>query len=168
MTIKREDVEHIFKDYYPRLYYHALTYIDDSEICKDMVSDVFESLWEECGQLRHDTLKAYLYACVRNRCINYLRHQQIENQYMALMEQEPAPMTDREEDERLVKIRQIIDTMPRQRRFVLEACFFQKKTYKEVAAILGITTDGVKKHIVTALKQLRSEFLSDKVPEKGV
>ena len=49
--------------------------------------------------------------------------------------------------------------MPPQRRFVLEQCFFHKKSYREVAAILGITTDGVKRHITTALRNLRDEFM---------
>lgn len=167
MTIRRTEFEHIFKEYYPRLYCHALTYIDDSEVCKDVVSDVFEALWEERELLWTVTLNAWLYACVRNRCINYLRHQQIRNQYTQLMEQTPAWADEGDDDERLERINRIMDEMPRQRRFVLEACFFEKKTYKEVAAILGITTDGVKKHVVTALKQLRKEFMPDGVPEKA-
>jgi RNA polymerase sigma-70 factor (ECF subfamily) len=45
---------------------------------------------------------------------------------------------------------------------VLEQCYYHRHTYREVAAELGITIDGVKKHITTAMKHLRQHFNIDK------
>ena len=45
-------------------------------ICEDIVSDVFASLWDKRNsiELKKDTATAYLKICVRNSCLNYLKH----------------------------------------------------------------------------------------------
>lgn len=170
MTKQEEkEFEQLFKESYPQLYYYALTLINNSEICKDIVNDVFEQLWRDYEYLRQESAVSYLRKCVRNRCIDHLRHQAVEEQYVAfyaLEFRESVALADGDEDERLGKIKKVIDAMSAQRRFIVEACFFHKKSYKEVAEILGMTVDGVKKHIVAALKKLRTEFSAEKVPEQ--
>ena len=161
MTEKEKDFERIFKENYARLYHYALTFVDNGETCRDVVSDVFERLWAEYETLLPDSRLAYLFTCVRNRCIDILRHRQVKGRYAAFYSldlKNGILASDRDEEERLARVEKVIDRMPPQRRFVLEQCFFHKKTYKEVAAVLGITTDGVKKHITTALRNLRDEF----------
>ena len=141
---------------------YALTFIDDTETCRDIVSDVFETLWQEYDTIRRDTLTAYLYACVKNRCIDLLRRRSVKERYVTFYSLDLKGgllNTDAEEQERIARIEKVIEHMPAQRQFVLKECFYHKKTYKEVADILGITTEGIKKHIKTALKNLRDEFL---------
>jgi|GEM_PF-69767 len=162
MTEKEKEFERLFKDHYARLYYYALTFIDDTETCRDIVSDVFETLWQEYDTIRRDTLTAYLYACVKNRCIDLLRRRSVKERYVTFYSLDLKGgllNTDAEEQERIARIEKVIEHMPAQRQFVLKECFYHKKTYKEVADILGITTEGIKKHIKTALKNLRDEFL---------
>lgn len=73
--------EQLYKENYARLYYYAFRFITDEEVCKDMVNDVFEKAWQNFGNLKSETASAYLYAQLRNRCIDYLRHQQVKEQY---------------------------------------------------------------------------------------
>ena len=61
-------------------------------------------------------------------------------------------------EERMDEIGAVIDTMPSKTRFVLEQCYFEEHTYKEVAEMLDISTNGVKKHIMKAFSMLRSHF----------
>ena len=162
MTKNDKEFESLFKSNYTRLYYYALTFVDDAEVCKDIVSDVFETLWHDYDSVRPDGRMAYLYACVKNRCVDHLRRRSVKQRYVlfyATDVREGLLGTDRELEERLQRVDRVINGMPPQRRFVLEQCFFHKKSYREVAAILGITTDGVKRHITTALRNLRDEFM---------
>lgn len=158
---KEQEFEILFTTNHSRLYYYALSYINDSEVCKDIISDVFEAAWTEYEHIKKETLTSYLYTCTRNRCIDYLRHQNIQNQYteflMANAHYENI-VSVQEYDERLIRIHKAIEDMPPQRQLVLKECYFEKKSYKEVAARLGITTDGVKRHITIALKSLRDLF----------
>lgn len=161
MTNNDKEFEYLFKSNYTRLYYYALTFVDDAEVCKDIVSDVFETLWHDYDSVRPDGRMAYLYACVKNRCVDHLRRRSVKQRYVlfyAADVREGLLGTDRELEERLQRVDRVISGMPPQRRFVLEQCF-STRSYREVAAILGITTDGVKRHITTALRNLRDEFM---------
>lgn len=61
-------------------------------------------------------------------------------------------------DDRITEIGKVIDAMPSKTRFVIEQCYLEQHTYKEVAEMLDITTDGVKKHVVKAFSLLRNHF----------
>ena len=160
-----EDVkifEKLFNTYYSGLVVYASRFTEDTPAAEDIVSDVFETLWHDYDSVRPDGRMAYLYACVKNRCVDHLRRRSVKQRYVmfyATDVREGLLGTDRELEERLQRVDRVISGMPPQRRFVLEQCFFHKKSYREVAAILGITTDGVKRHITTALRNLRDEFM---------
>lgn len=160
-TSKEEEFKVIFMEYHSRLYYYALSYVMDEEMAKDIVCDVFEALWREYDHIKKEPLCSYLHACTRNRCVDFLRHQSIQQQYADFLIENAryeCVSSVQEADERLSRIRKAIDVMPSQRRRVLCECFFNEKPYKKVAADLGITIDGVKRHVTLALKSLRDLF----------
>ena len=99
-----KEFENLFKSNYTRLYYYALTFVDDAEVCKDIVSDVFETLWHDYDSVRPDGRMAYLYACVKNRCVDHLRRRSVKQRYVlfyATDVREGLLGTDRELEERL-------------------------------------------------------------------
>ena len=61
-------------------------------------------------------------------------------------------------EQRISEVRAEIDKMPPRTRFVLEQCYLEGHTYKEVGEMMDITSDGVKKHIVKAFSMLRTHF----------
>ena len=161
--------EQIYKENYARLYYYAFRFITDEDTCKDIVNDVFEKAWQNLGKLNPETAGAYLYAQVRNRCIDYLRHQQVEEQYAdfyrAITEEDMDTSPD-EREERLQRIEAFIEQLKDPTKTILKECYYENKKYQEVAEDFGISTSGVKKHIMKALKMLREEFgIRKTVPE---
>lgn len=161
--------EQLYKENYARLYYYAFRFITDEETCKDIVNDVFEKAWQNFGKLNPETASAYLYAQVRNRCIDYLRHQKVEEQYAdfyrAITEEDMDTSPD-EREERIRRIEAFIEQLKDPTKTILKECYYENKKYQEVAENFGISTSGVKKHIMKALKMLREEFgIRKKVPE---
>ena len=77
-------IDILFKEYYPQLYYYAYHLINDIEASKDIVSDAFEFLWNNYGKVNKVTVKSYLYTYVRNKSIDYLRHQNVHQQFVQL------------------------------------------------------------------------------------
>lgn len=55
-----------------------------------------------------------------------------------------------EDDERLKDINAVIDTLRPKTRLVLQECYINRKSYKELADELEISTSGVKHHTVPA------------------
>lgn len=82
--LSKERFEAVYKTYYTRLYYYCFQFVVDEETSKDIVNDVFEKIWSQCNELNPGTLSSYLYTLVRNRCLDYLRHRKVEQQYVEL------------------------------------------------------------------------------------
>lgn len=57
------------------MYHYAYGFINDMDASKDVVSDVFSKLWKDFSDIDLDKVSSYLYVCVRNESMNYLRKQ---------------------------------------------------------------------------------------------
>ena len=166
---KIDHFEQLYKENYARLYYYAFRFITDEEVCKDIINDVFENAWQNFDDLKFETVTSYLYVLTRSRCIDYLRHRQVEEQYAdfyRIMTEGDAHVVLDEMEERVQRIERIIEQLTEPTKTILKECYFDNKKYKEVAEKLGISISGVKKHIMKALRLLRDEFGIRKVPGK--
>lgn len=166
---KTSRFEQLYKENYARLYYYAFRFITDEEVCKDIVNDVFEKAWLHFEDLKPDTATAYLYVQTRNRCLDHLRHRQVEEQYAdfyRIVTEEDADIAPDEMEERVQRIEKCIEQLKDPTKTILKECYFDNKKYQEVAEEFGITIHGIKKHIMKALRLLREEFGSRKVPGK--
>lgn len=73
----------LFDTYYVSLVMFCGTYINDLEQCRDIVSEVFASLWTKGRDLVIDkSLKAYLLRMVRNRALNEIRHRKVIEEHI--------------------------------------------------------------------------------------
>lgn len=69
-----------FHQEHVRLYCQfGLRFIDDMEAVRDIVQEAFIAMWERITTFREEAhVKAFLYATIRNKAINYLRDRQVE------------------------------------------------------------------------------------------
>ena len=69
----------LFDDYYPILCVFSSHYIEDKEVCKDIVQDALLVYWERKEDF-DDILKvkSFLYTVTRNKCLNHLKHEQLD------------------------------------------------------------------------------------------
>ena len=79
---KEEHFERLFAEMYPRLVRFATTLMSNTEEAKDIVSETMEQAWKEFDQLKENTRSAWLYATVRNGCLNRLKHLNVEQQHI--------------------------------------------------------------------------------------
>lgn len=160
-NITVQDFEKLFREYYSRLYYFAYDFVEDIEVSKDIVSEVFTQVWNNKENIEQEKVVGYLFVSVRNQCLNYLRRNHAAEDYQDFCEQVAAD-EDADDlqlvDERINEMTAEIDKMPPRTKYILEECYYHHKKYKEVAEVLEISTDGVKKHIVKAFSILRDHF----------
>ncbi len=158
---KEKVFEHFFKNNYSRLYYYALHYISDSEVCKDIVSEAFRYLWEKADVIDPETVLSYMFTHVRNLCIDHLRHIEVEESYAKSYTKMVSEINEEEWEEteiRIKRIMQIIETLPPQTKFIMEQNYLHKMKYKEIAEVMNLTESGVRKHIMKGLDIIRKEF----------
>lgn len=157
--------EQLYKENYARLYYYAFQFTNDAETCKDIINDVFEKAWTQFETLQQETVVAYLYTNTRHKCIDYLRHSQVEEQYADFyraVTQEETNNGFSEREERIARIEKVIEKLTDPTKTILKECYYENKKYREVADEFGISTNGVKKHIIKALRLIRQEFHIEK------
>lgn len=158
MVISVHDFETLFRQNYERLYYHAHAIVHDEDVAKDVVSEVFVNVWRLRETIEPSTVLPYLYTSVRNRCLDQLRqsNRQVPLMQEVLNDLEHNTESDWNEYEaRIAHLRAELNRQPERVRRVLYLRFYEQKTNQEVADMLGISVDGVKKIIQRAFAQMR-------------
>ncbi|MGM9713083.1 MAG: sigma-70 family RNA polymerase sigma factor [Prevotella sp.] len=153
--------EEFFRNNFERLNLYALHLVNDEELSRDIVSDAMEYVWKNYSSRDDVGWYRYCMSFVRNRCIDHLRRQSVHQRYvdfiMHVVERDDTPYGNAD-DERLGDIMRVMDTLTPKTRLVLQECYLQHRTYKEVAEELEISVSGVKKHIMTALRIMREKI----------
>lgn len=159
---KDQNYESIFKAHYQQLYLYALRLVHSPECAADITNDVFCYFWEKYDQLNLSTSPLpWLYSIVRNYCVNYLRHKEVEQKYQNKIH--PADwyahslQEEIEHERKIIRIMKNIELLPPQTRRVFNEYFIHRRKQKEIAEELQISINTVKTHIMRALQILREK-----------
>lgn len=163
-TIKEKQFKALFEKYYTKLYYSSLAIVRDEDDARDIVNDVFAHIWEKHDSFEDTVNSMYLYTSIRHRSLDHLKKKKVRDNYANnyMKNNDEGFQYDDEEEERIRQIQKVIDKMPEKTKYVLDQCYMEGKRYMEVASDIGISRDGVRKHIVKALRLLREAFSKDK------
>ncbi len=163
INLKDENAfEAVFRDHYSSLAAFAMKYVRDPDVAEEIVQEMFSGIWVKHETLRIQTsMKSYLYGAVRNACLNYIKHQKVEQTYVNRT-MLTAPQNDAtdflELDELREKIGRAMDKIPEKCREIFELNRFEGKRYKEIADELNLSLKTVENQMGKALKILREEL----------
>jgi RNA polymerase sigma-70 factor (family 1) len=161
----KEDDRHAFTEIYDRykapLYVHAYNKLRNTEEAKDLVQELFVSLWN--NRNTHNLgghLSSYLYAAVRNRVFRVISRLGSEYIYISSIENsinKSICITDHRirEKQLLEMIDREIDALPPKMREVFILSRKEHLSHLQIAEKLNIAEPTVKKQINNALKVLR-------------
>lgn len=171
------EFEEFFAKYHSRFVTFARGYVHDRLVAEDLVADSFVYFWENRGRIDSaDNPPSYVLKTVKNKCLNYLRTQQVRQRVfgeMSALENRVLHENIRSlelcdpgelfagEVERLVC--ESLGAMPPLMRAVFEARRMRGESYREIAAALGISERRVETELTKALDMLR-KVLEDYLP----
>lgn len=147
-----------FDDYFRRLYLplgmYALRIINDAESAEDIVEDVFLKAWQlvESGEEEMDSFRGFLYRCVRNECISFLRKKRERVGLENVPEVDDETVDTSERDARIWKA---IDQLPERCREVFLLSKRDGLSNDEIAEELNISIKTVKNQMTKAFSRLR-------------
>jgi RNA polymerase sigma-70 factor (ECF subfamily) len=152
----------LFETHYKELVIYANQYLFDKRSSEDVVQEVFIYLWDSSNKINVKTnLKAYLYAMVRNRCLNTLKSIKItytSNISEIQTSNDSIYMPDwfPEKDNQILynKVLNIIENLPVKMRTIVKLRFIENYNYHDIANELGISVNTVK----TQLKRAKIKF----------
>lgn len=158
--------EAVFREHYEPLARFAFRFVHDAAAAEDIVQEVFGRLWTDRHSVTiSSSLRAYLYAAVRNRALNVEKHGAVIDAFEvdegAAESIAPAPV---EPDEMLdiaelhARLAEAFDALPEKQATVMRLRWREELTYAEIADALGISIKGVEKHLSRGLAALRARF----------
>ncbi len=167
----------IMDHWYSRLFNFANGYLKNVEDSKEVLQDVFLSLWDHRANLAHNTnLNAYLYTLTRNRCIDLIRKERLILQFRTDKQEEYSRLTKNFEalsdpilDEIFareieVEIYRAVNKLPEQCRKVFTLSRRNGLKNREISATLELSEKTIESHLSKALKTIR-KALERKFPE---
>lgn len=164
-ALKKKLFTEVYEAHWLKLYLHLLKMLDDEDDAKDVVQEVFTSLWNNFDNVSIRTsFTSYLYSSVRNRAINYLAHKKVvvsheKAEELKAVDFSNAPDIFLIEKELALQINSEIDNLPPKMAEVFRKSRLENKSYKEIAEELNIAENTVKKQVSKALILMRQKFL---------
>jgi RNA polymerase sigma-70 factor (ECF subfamily) len=154
----------IFIKFYQDLVLFALNFTHEAESAEEIVQDTFVKIWEE-----HDiisikvSLKSYLLKSVHNKCIDWLRHLKVRQNYNDEISSNPISYDFNTETflinselEDLVRI--TLDKLSPEVARAYRMHRFEGLKYNEIAKKLNVSVRTVEVRIGKALCSLRDEL----------
>lgn len=159
-TGDKEAYTEIYERYFDPLYIHAVRKLGNVDDAKDLVQELFTTLWHKHFELEHASLAAYLFTSVRNRVLDIYSRQQVASKYIASFQDYLS--TTHDSAEHLVREKQLtaliekeIQALPTKMREIFELSRKANLSHREIAEQLQISEQTVAKQVTNALKILR-------------
>nr|WP_295934031.1 RNA polymerase sigma-70 factor [uncultured Dyadobacter sp.] len=154
--------ELLFKRYYKQLCSHTVRFVYSRDVAEDIVVEVFGQFWSRQLHTAVTTsYRSYLFTTVRHAAFRHMRKNFGKEMLTGELDDlpVPAPISSPQQEmqfqELLLKIEQVIRSLPAQNQKVFLMSRFEGKRNTTIAEELGISIKTVEGHITKGLAILR-------------
>ncbi|SHL24515.1 RNA polymerase sigma-70 factor [Chryseobacterium contaminans] len=160
-SLSLKEYENAFNTLYPALCVFSNTYIQDLDMAKDIVQEVFIKIWEKKIQLQDEAaIKSYFYMAVKNRSLDYLKSKHIKatrsisDEDIAQMETDSFFFREVAVSDISMIIENAVNTLPPKCAEVIRLSIGGMSNI-EISEKLGISINTIKTHKKNAYKFLK-------------
>ena len=154
--------ESLYERYHEQIFRYAYQRIDDKDLCHDVTQQVFLKALTSLHkyEFRGVPFSSWLYRIAQSEVYQALRDKQAER-CVSLNENMTAEMMDEVEDNKMGKeiqyerVAKAVAQLEEEDLQLVEMRFMEKRPFKEVAEILGITENNAKVKLYRALEKLK-------------
>lgn len=149
----------VFREYSESLYHFLYYKTGDQSLSQDLTQEAFLRMWKNCQGVSIETAKGYAFKTAKNLLLNHYEHQKVvykfqQRDHVTHTNQDPG--FEMEHKELKTKLELAIAQLPEKQREAFLLSRIEKKTYNEIAELLGISRQAVEKRIYNALDKLRT------------
>lgn len=154
----------LYDRYAMMIYFKVNQMLRDEEQAKDLVQDVFMSLWLKAELIKAESnLQGYLYVSSRNKVLNLIRDGKTKNDFLSAIAAHTTEistdMMDRLDERELMSfVAAEIAKLPAKMRLIFELSRIEDLSHREIALRLGISEQTVKSQVHNALVVLRAKL----------
>jgi RNA polymerase sigma-70 factor (ECF subfamily) len=168
----KDAFDKLFHTYYARLWVYARRRVSSDDDASDVVQDVFVALWHVRERWTVNvSVKAYLFGAVQRRILHVRRHQNVVDRTeaesvamgtpLAMGNAPVAADTMAEAEERAAAIATAVLALPERQRVALGLWWRDEMTSSEIAHVLDVSPQAVRKLLGKAWDHLRETLPSD-------
>jgi len=153
--------ESLFYDHYEKLRNYLFYKYGDLARAEDVVQESYAKLWQNCEKIIFDSAKSFLYKIANNTSLNAIRDKKTRLKYVEKLKNNDtaeSPEFQLEEKEFGIKLQKAIANLRDKHREAFLLHRIEKKTYLQIAELLGISIKAVEKRIHLALESLKNEI----------
>lgn len=161
---EEQGFNYFFDSYYKPLVHFAFTIVYSKEAAEDIVEDSFVQLWEKRELISPASgIRPYLYASVRNRCIDFLRKQNHGNTYVTHIKKLPQEFVPDLSQKIIVsesmhQVYLAIQNLPTKYQQVFKMIYLEEKDIKDIALELNLPVSTVRSQKTRTLELLRKQL----------
>ncbi|WP_106828488.1 RNA polymerase sigma-70 factor [Parabacteroides pacaensis] len=151
--------------FYLQVYRFCFYYLQNREVCKEVVSDVFFSIWKSRVKLQAiHNIDVFLYVVAKNAALNYLRKDlpdtyiPIENLPIHKEKDDDTPENNLESSEIEELLKEIIHKLPPKSRLIFLMVRQEGMKYREIAQMLGLTESTVRVQMKIAIDKITAQI----------
>lgn len=143
--------------YYKDLYRFIYSFLRAADKTEDVIQETFIKFYEKAPE-NEDKLKDWLFSVSKNLCMDLLRKEKREREYLMTV---PQKTSDSDGDVQDLDLMNAIDSLSPKYSEPIRLFYFGNLSTKEIGKNLGISEDAVKKRLQRAREQLK-EILEEK------
>jgi len=155
---EEEHYNTLFHKYYEPVTRYIYYKCGSLQQAEDIVQNAFVKLWKLCATISFSKAKSYIYKACNNLFLNEVSHQKVVFKHQQLHKEtldRESPDYLMEVDEFRTKLEAAINRLSVKEREVFLLSRIEKKTYKEIAEITGLTVKAIERRMSKALLELR-------------
>jgi RNA polymerase sigma-70 factor (ECF subfamily) len=157
--------------YKDSVYYMLLKMVNNSDDAEDLTIETFSKAFKRLDQYTPQyAFSTWLFKIASNNCIDFIRRKRIravsidqgysnedgETIEISIKDSVLDPAEAMQKEERIQKMREIVDKLKPRYRKLVEMRYFDEMAYEEIAEITGVSLGTVKSRIARARAKLQS------------
>lgn len=151
----------LFSRYIELVYGVCLKYMGNKADAEDELMHVYEHFVKKIKKHDVDNVKSWLYVLTKNHCLGVLRKNKRQTEkfdQFAVMysEENYHPIDGDEKEEELLKLEDCMQKLNEMQGKCIKAFYFDKQSYEEISALLGINWNKIRSNIQNGRRNLKN------------
>lgn len=140
------------------MYRFAKKFLHSSDEAEDLVQDLLLKFWQRKEELlQYGNLKSYILKCVKNDCLNRLKHHQVKMNFaeVKLHTSDQFHMETNNLKDFIIKY---INELPEKQRLVIHLKDVEEHEVSEIAEILEMEENAVRINLMRARQKVKTQI----------
>ena len=139
------------------MYRFAKRFLVSSDEAQDLVQDLMMKFWQKNDELAGLNIKSYALKCVKNECLNKLKHE-IVKQNFADLQIHRSELYKMEVNNLKEKIINFINELPEKQKMVIHLKDVEEYEVSEISEILEMEENAVRVNLMRARQKVKEQI----------